>query len=308
MSGTMPGLPESETAAKLQLTAVSDAAPGPAMAYLLFGVVAGLCLDLCAKWLLADYALSQFVLLRSLFGLAVFILIARWYGGSKSLVTRKWPWHLLRTALATGAMFGFFYGLAKMPLVNALTLAFTAPLILTALSGPVLGEKVGMYRWLAVIAGFIGVLIVLRPGTGMVTPAALAVLAAAICYAGLALTARKLADTESSLALSVYVISGPLIVSAFFVADDYRAPPPADWAMFALAGLCSAAAWVGIVGGYRRASPALLAPFEYLALIGGAVAGYLIWNEVPDRWVVVGGLLIIASGLTVVYREVARRR
>ncbi|HEX7718541.1 MAG TPA: DMT family transporter, partial [Woeseiaceae bacterium] len=114
--------------------------------------------------------------------------------------------------------------------------------------------------------------------------------------------------TESSLALSVYVISGPLIVSAFFVADDYRAPPPADWALFALAGLCSAAAWVGIVGGYRRASPALLAPFEYLALIGGAVAGYLIWNEVPDRWVIVGGLLIIASGLTVVYREVGRRR
>ncbi len=304
----MPGLPESETAAKSQLPVVSDAAPGPAIAYLLFGVVAGLCLDLCAKWLLADYALSQFVLLRSLFGLAVFVLIARWYGGSKSLVTRRWPWHLLRTALATGAMFGFFYGLAKMPLVNALTLAFTAPLILTALSGPVLGEKVGMYRWLAVVAGFIGVLIVLRPGTGMVTPAALAVLGAAVCYAGLALTARKLAATESSLALSVYVISGPLIVSAFFVADDYRAPPPADWALFALAGLCSAAAWVGIVGGYRRASPALLAPFEYLALIGGALAGYLIWNEVPDRWVVVGGLLIIASGLTVVYREVGRRR
>jgi drug/metabolite transporter (DMT)-like permease len=203
-------------------------------------------------------------------------------------------------------MFGFFYGLAHMPLVNALTLGFTAPLILTALSGPVLGDRVGIPRWLAVVAGFIGVLIVLRPGAGMVTPAAFAVIGAAACYAGLALTARKLAATESSLALSVYVISGPLLVSALLVADDYRPPSSAAWAMFALAGLCSACAWVGIVGGYRRASPALLAPFEYLALIGGAAAGYLIWNEVPDRWVVVGGAVIIASGLFVVYREVGR--
>jgi drug/metabolite transporter (DMT)-like permease len=300
----MPGVPEGEAAADLRLPPAADSTPGPAIAFLVFGVASGLGLDLCAKWLLADYPLPQFILLRSIFGLSVFVLIARWYGGNASLVTRKWPWHLLRTALATGAMFGFFYGLAHMPLVNALTLGFTAPLILTALSGPVLGDRVGIRRWLAVVAGFIGVLIVLRPAAGMVTPAALAVIGAAACYAGLALTARKLAATESSLALSVYVISGPLLVSALLVADDYRPPSAAAWAMFALAGLCSACAWVGIVGGYRRASPALLAPFEYLALIGGAAAGYLIWNEVPDRWVVVGGAVIIASGLFVVYREV----
>ena len=73
--------------------------------------------------------------------------------------------------------------------------------------------------------------------------------------------------------------------------------------MFALAGACSVVAWIGLIGGYRRASPALLAPFEYTALIGGAIAGYLIWDEVPDRWVAVGATVIIASGLFVVYRE-----
>jgi drug/metabolite transporter (DMT)-like permease len=75
--------------------------------------------------------------------------------------------------------------------------------------------------------------------------------------------------------------------------------------LFLLAGVCSSAAWVGIIGGYRRASPAMLAPFEYTALIGGAIAGYYIWHEVPDRWVVTGALVIIGSGLFVVYRELS---
>lgn len=277
---------------------------GTAIGYLMFGITAGLGLDLCAKWLLADYSLAQFVLLRSTFGFLVFILIARWYGGWTGLKTRRWRWHLLRTALASIAMFGFFYGLSKMPLVNTLTLAFTAPLIVTALSVPILGEHVGWRRWVAVMFGFAGVLIILRPGSGLLSPAALAVLAAAVAYAGLAITARKLAATETTLSMSVYVILGPFLISAFFVPGNFILPTASGWFLFVLAGICSAAAWVGIVGGYRRASPAVLAPFEYSALIGAAAAGYWIWGEVPDRWVIVGGLVIIGSGLFVVYREV----
>ena len=131
---------------------------GSAIAYLLFGVLGGLGLDLCAKELLTNYSLPQFVFLRSLIGLTIFILIGRQFGGVKSLITSKWRWHLLRTLLATGAMFGFFYGLARMPLVDALTLGFTAPLMVTALSVPMLGEHVGWRRWTGVSVGFIGVL------------------------------------------------------------------------------------------------------------------------------------------------------
>jgi drug/metabolite transporter (DMT)-like permease len=270
----------------------------------MFGVTAGLGLDLCAKWLLADYSLEQFVFLRSLLGLLVFMLISRWYGGWSGLKTKRWKWHLLRTTLASIAMFGFFFGLSRMPLVNTLTLAFTAPLIVTALSVPLLGEHVGWRRWTAVSFGFVGVLIILRPGSGLLTPAAFAVLAAAIAYAGLAITARKLAATETTLSMTVYVITGPLLISVFFLSGNYTTPTASSWFFFVLAGICSAAAWVGIVGGYRRASPAILAPFEYTALIGAAAAGYWIWGEVPDRWVIVGGLVIIFSGLFIVYREV----
>jgi drug/metabolite transporter (DMT)-like permease len=277
---------------------------GTAIAFLLLGVAGGLGLDLCAKALLSDYSLEQFVFLRSVFGLLIFITMMRRYGGVGNLKTSKWQWHLLRTLLAAGAMFGFFFGLARMPLVNALTLGFTAPLMVTALSVPLLGEHVGWRRWTAVVFGFLGVVIILRPGAGMVTPAALAVIAAAFCYACLAITARKLSATETSYALSVYVISGPMLISGTLLPGDWAAPSIAGWGLFVLAGACSAIAWVGIIGGYRRASPAMLAPFEYTALIGGAIAGYYIWNEVPDIWVVTGGIVIIGSGLFVVYREV----
>jgi drug/metabolite transporter (DMT)-like permease len=277
---------------------------GTALAFLMVGVVAGLALDLCAKWLLADHSLEQFVFLRSLFGILFFFLAARWYGGFTSLKTQRPGWHLLRSLLATGAMFGFFYGLKRMPLVNALTVAFMAPLIVTALSVPFLGEDVGWRRWLAVIGGFVGVVIVLRPGEGMFTPAAIAVIVAAFCWAGLALTARKLATTESSFALSLYTVVGPFIVSIFMLPQNYTQPSNLGWVLFVVAGLCSAIAWVGIVGGYRRAPPVVLAPFEYTALIGAAIAGYLIWDEVPDAWVITGGLIIIASGIYIVYREV----
>lgn len=274
---------------------------GTAVGYLLLGITAGLGLDLTAKWLLADFPLVQFVFLRSLFGLTFFLAAMRWYGGIDTLRTRRWRWHLLRTILAAATMFCFFFGLSRMPLVNALTIAYTSPLVITAMSVPFLGEHVGWRSWLAVLAGFAGVLIVLRPGPGMFTPAAIALITASFTYAALALTSRKLAPTESSLSLATYVIAGPLLVSAIAVPGEFIMPSAVEWGLFAFAGFCSALAWVGFVGAYRRAPPAQLSPFEYLALVGAAGAGYLIWGEVPDAWALAGAVLIIASGLFVVY-------
>jgi drug/metabolite transporter (DMT)-like permease len=275
----------------------------------MLGVTGGLALDLCAKQLLESFALPQFVFLRSLVGLGLFLLIAPMLGGWRQLATGRWRWHLLRTLLASGAMFGFFHGLAHMPLVDTLTLGFTAPLMLTALSAPLLGEQVGWRRWAAVVAGFGGVIVVLRPGTGFLSWAALAVLASAFCYACLAITARYLGRTESSYALSVYVIAGPLAISGILMLDGpWMTPGTTDWVLFTLAGACSVIAWLGIINGYRRAAPSILAPLEYTTLVGGALAGYLFWDEVPDAWLVAGASIIIASGIFVVYREFGWRR
>ena len=173
-----------------------------AIGLILVGVTGGLGLDLCAKAILETYPLEQFVFLRSLIGVVLFLFLARQFGGLRSLATRRWRWHLLRTLLASGAMFGFFFGLSKMPLIDALTLGFTAPLIMTALSVPLLGEHVGWRRWLAVVAGFTGVLMILRPGTGTLSPAALAVLFAALCYACLAITAALFAAVRHTFLIA----------------------------------------------------------------------------------------------------------
>jgi drug/metabolite transporter (DMT)-like permease len=276
---------------------------------MLLGVTGGLGLDLCAKEILRTYSLQEFVLMRSILGVVIFLILApRFFGGFRMLQTRRWKWHVLRTMLATGAMFGFFYGLSKMPLVNALTLGFTAPLMVTALSAPFLGDKVGWRRWAAVVVGFVGTLVILRPGSGEFSLASVAILFAAFCYACQAITARYL-NTESLLSLTVYVVAGPMIVAGGLMdSSNWLTPDFKGWLLFVTAGTCSVIAWIGLINGYRGSSPAILAPFEYVALIGGAIAGYLIWNEVPDRWVVIGGATIIASGLYVVYREVGLQK
>lgn len=277
-----------------------------AASWLLFGIAGGLCLDLSAKEILRTYSLQEFVLLRSLIALAILAALApRLFGGFRALRTSRWQWHALRTLLAVGAMYGFFYGLALMPLVNTLTLAFVAPLMVTALSVPFLGERVGLRRWAAVVTGFIGVLIILRPGAEEFSFAAIAVLIAAFCYAAQAITARHLGASETLLSLSVWVLVGPLVVSMMLLDENtWQTPDARGWLLLLIAGACSVIAWVGLIRGYSSASPAVLAPLEYSALIGGAIAGYLIWDETPDIWVLVGAAIIIASGLYVVYREV----
>ena len=277
---------------------------GKAVTWIMLGIVGGLSLDLFAKELLRTYSLQQFVLLRSLIAIALLVSIAPRLGGLRSLRTDQIGWHLLRTVLAVGAMFGFFYGLAKMPLVDAFTLGYTAPLMMTALSAIFLNEPVGWRRWLAVAIGFTGALVMLRPGRGDVSFASIAVLIAAFCYACQAITARRLTHTESTLSLSFYIVLGPMLVALFLVdSTSWLHPDVRGWALFAGAGISSVLAWIGLVNGYRAASPALLAPLEYTALIGGAIAAYFFWNEVPDRWVIVGALLIVMSGLFVVYRS-----
>jgi len=279
-----------------------------AAAWLVLGVAGGLGLDLCAKQILQAYPLVQFVLLRSGIAMLIMLALAPRFGGYETLRSKEIGWHVVRTLFAIGAMYGFFYGLARMPLVNALTLGYTAPLIMTVLASIFLDETIGWRRWTAVSVGFAGVLIILRPGSGEFSIAAAAVLIAAFCYACQAITARRLSATESTLALSFYVVVGPLAVAiAIIDTDTWLSPDPAGGVLFCAAAVASIIAWVGFVNGYRAVSPATLAPLEYIALVGGAVAGFLIWDEVPDRWVIMGALIIISSGVFVVYRSEARK-
>jgi drug/metabolite transporter (DMT)-like permease len=187
-----------------------------------------------------------------------------------------------------------------------LTIAFAAPIVVTALSRPFLGEAVGPWRWAAVLVGFSGVMVVLQPGRGIIDPAAWIALLGAVTYALLSLTARKLAGRESPLALSLYMFPAPLLIAAFGAGANWLPPSPLDWALFVAAGVFGGLAFILMNAAFRHADAAVLVPFDYTGLIWAGAAGYLFWQEVPDRNTFIGAAIIVASGLFILYRETRR--
>ncbi len=273
---------------------------------MLLAVLCMIGVDVSAKWLSADYALAQIVFVRGLLAiislLALFAVTAR----LRELRMQQPAVHGQRSLLSTGAIFGFFFALANLPLAEAVTIAFAAPLLVSALSQPLLGEHVGGRRWAAVCVGFVGVLIVLRPSASLFDPAALAALGATVCYAFLVLTARVFSRTETAASLALYPFVIPTLLGALLVAGDWRSPSALDWIPFVLCGMFGALAYLTMNRALALAQPALLAPFEYVCLIGAIAAGYLIWNEIPDATTVTGAAIIVASGLYVIHRESRR--
>ena len=284
---------------------------GTALAYLLLGVSGGLGLDLCAKKLLETYPIEQFVFLRSVFGMLVFLLSARWYGGFGALRSRRRSWHLLRTLLSVGAMFGFFYGLARMPLVNALTIAFMAPLIVTALSVPFLGEHVGWRRWLAIAVGLLGVLIVLRPfGTGF-QPAALFAVMGVIFMSARDLATRKITTNISTLQLSVigFMATIPAGALSLVISGSTPAVPTGQTLLYLIGAISiGVPALYCIISAMRIGDISFVSPFRYSRIIFGLLAGLLVFGETLDFYTVLGAAIIVGSGSYTLLREARLRR
>jgi len=276
---------------------------GTGIAYMCAGAFCMIALDVAVRTLLENYALTQVILLRSAFALVLIALLIVQRRQTHVLRTRRVGWHVFRSLLMVGCMFTFFYALKLLQLADVTAIVFAAPLIVTALSRPFLGEHVGPWRWAAVIVGFVGVLIVVRPGFGVVNPAALIVLVSAVLYSGLALTARKLAGTESPWSLSLYSFIGPTLVAGIANIGSWDTPDLVSWVLFALSGLFGALAFLFINAAYGRAPAAIIVPFEYTALIWAMGAGYLFWGEIPALNTWLGAGIIVASGLLILFRE-----
>ena len=267
------------------------------------GVIAMVGLDVTARWLMETYSLPQLVFLRSSFSLVFIFVLVSARGNISSLRTRNPGWHFIRSVLMAGSMFAFFHALRFIPLADIVIIAFAAPIIITSLSQPFLGEAVGVWRWSAVIVGFCGVVVVLRPGSELMHPAALIALAGSFMYALLSLTARKLRTTESALSLSFSSFGVPLLLGFGGSRGAWITPGLLDWAMFALCGLLGGLAIAFINAAYQRAAAAVVVPFEYTGLIWAVAAGFLIWDEIPQINDLLGGAIIISSGLVILFRE-----
>ncbi len=277
--------------------------PGLGIAMMLSGIAGFAVMDAIIKWLTADYSVIQIAALRSWFGLPLLMLFALRGGGVAQLKTGRPLVHVGRFGLVLGLTLTFFYALSQMKLVDAIAISFAAPIFITALSVPLLKESVGRHRWLAVGAGFVGVVVMLRPGFGVFQPAALVVLLSVVFYALLMITTRAYSNRENSATLMVYPQLGMTLTGLVAAPFFWISPSMGDLALFAVAGVFGSVGVMCITHAFRFAPAAAVAPFEYSALIWATLIGFVVWGDLPDAITLAGAAIIVASGLYIFYRE-----
>jgi drug/metabolite transporter (DMT)-like permease len=223
--------------------------------------------------------------------------------GVTGLATRR-PWlQLLRGGAIVGSALFFIFGVRTLPLADATALSFAAPLMITALSVPVLGETVGLRRWIAVSVGLIGVLLVVQPGTGAFQPAAALPLGSAVLWAvGMILT-RQLASTDSATVTLAWTAASGLAVSSVLLPFNFVVPSLSQIALGVVIGVFSSAGQGFAALAYREAAASAIAPFSYAQLITSTLLGYLVFGARPGFATLLGAAVIAASGLYVVQRK-----
>jgi drug/metabolite transporter (DMT)-like permease len=210
---------------------------------------------------------------------------------------------IVRSALLMGSTFIFFLAVKYIPLGDATSIGFVGPLIVTALSVPLLRERVGPRRWTAVCIGFASVLIIIRPGIGMVHWAAALPLASAGCFALYQITTRILSRSDSAATTYFYSATVGLAVTTAVLPLAWTMPSPADWVGLVFLGGMGGFSHYLLIRAFGFAPASLLAPFAYCQLIWSITIGYLWFGDFPDRWTFFGAALVAASGLYVLYRE-----
>ncbi|WP_300436563.1 DMT family transporter [uncultured Mameliella sp.] len=259
--------------------------------------------DALAKFLVADYSPLQILFLRNVIALPFAILLTLKMGGVKALRSGRPAAHLVRGALWIAATVLFFTSFLYLDLAEATALIFVAPLFITAISAAVLKEQVGRRRWSAVCVGFIGVLIVIRPGASAFQPASLLPVLTAFLYALLMLSARWVDARESVWTMLLYLTGASAFLSAFIVPFVWVPVRLGDLWFFAAVALFGTAGMTMMTQAFRLAPAAIVAPLDYSAIVWATAFGWLIWGEVPDRAAFYGAAVIIASGLYVIWRE-----
>ncbi|MCW5770801.1 MAG: DMT family transporter [Rhodospirillaceae bacterium] len=252
------------------------------------------------------YPVAQIVFFRCLVGLLPLYFALRRAGGWAALRTQRPGAHLFRVVVGGFALFIGFYALTLMPLADYFAYTYAAPLFATMLSIPVLGEKVGIRRWSAVTVGFIGVLIMLRPGMKSFDYATLAAIATAFSYALAIIAVRNLARTEKSVATVFYFTLAGMVLAGAMLPFDWRPPTAKEWALLLGIGLASGIGQIVMAEAYRLAPPAVIAPFDYTSMVWALAFGYLLFGDFPEPVVLLGAAIVIASGVYIIYRETIR--
>ena len=283
--------------------------------------------DVIIRFLSGDYPVHEIVFFRAFVSLVPVAVIIYLEGGVAVLKTKRKGMQVVRGVFAFSAYTFFYLSIASLPLATAITIFFAAPLIVTALSVPVLKEHVGLHRWVAVLGGFAGVVLMTEPQGGTLSWGSLFSLSAAFCYAGVILTTRLMGHTESSAGMSFYSILVYIALSTIigltlgdgsylvagqgdldFLLRPWVMPSLQDFGLIAACGLIFGIGFYLISRAYQAASAVVITPFEYVSLPWAVAWGYIFWQEIPTAMAVVGVSLIVGAGIYIVRREARAQR
>lgn len=274
-----------------------------AIALMLVSVFFMSTMDVVIKVLVEHYSSFQVVFLRCAMSFplfAVWILVS-----GRSGFKTAYPWgHLFRGLLGVVMLFAVGECFREMQLADAYTLFFAAPLLITLLSGPVLGEPAGMFRIFAAVLGFGGVLIVLRPSGGdWISYGALMGLIGMVAYSFTTLLLRRLGSRDGTVTIAFWFITIVGLISGAFAIPDWKPISPDHWVPLLVLGISGAAGQLMLTAAFRRASAAVVAPLDYTHMIWAVVYGAAIWGYLPGWRVWTGAAVIILSGMFIIYRE-----
>jgi drug/metabolite transporter (DMT)-like permease len=278
--------------------------------------------DMIVKSVSGIYPAYEMVMFRCVVSVPILGIWLAMRGGLPTLLTPYLPRILLRSFVLCSAYFAYILSLSSLAMANTVSIYFTLPLFVAALSGWGLGEKVPLHRWIAIIAGFVGVLVMVRPATDSFQPASLLALYSAFAYAVGQMMGRSLSQKVDTLVISnwqniiyliVAIVMG-LVVYVFGLANEGSKtlafltrppswPEPSHYAALLSMGFLAAVSMMAYVNAYRSAPANFVAPFEYSAMIWAVLYGVLFFRDFPDFWTLVGAAIVVGAGLFMLWRD-----
>jgi S-adenosylmethionine uptake transporter len=283
------------------MPAQRPATNGPGITLYLVGIFFFALNDALGKWLVADYGVGQLMMLRNIG--AGFVLVPMIWRWRVTLFDFAQPWlQMLRIVSMAADTFCFYYATRTMPLADVMTFYMAAPLVITALSAPLLGEKVEPFRWIAVFIGFIGVLIALRPSPAVFSSSSPIALFGCAMYALGQTVTRRLRSTHW-LPLVTWQFAGAGLIGASTIPWAWTTPGGFDLGLMFLVGIVAMLCFICLTRALAMTPTAVLAPFQYTALLWAAIMGWIVWRDAPTAPIVLGNCIIIGSGLFALYRD-----
>jgi len=275
--------------------------------YMFMSVCAFSIMDLVVKWS-DSYPLGQVIFFRGFFGVLLYFLIMPRDRIKNFYYTKRPGLHFLRCFFGLIALLAIFTALRNLPLATVVSISFAAPIFTTILSIFLLSEKVGLFRWLAVIVGFVGIIIITEPGFTSLNIYFIYPVIFCLGMSYVAITIRQLSTSEPVWLISLYFSATITLASFFTIPFGWIMPDIKDLILLMSIGILGGAANLWLSQSYKFSEVSLVTPLKYLALVFAIIFGYFIWNEVPSIKTLIGAFLVIISSIIIFRREITLKK